>query len=82
MAAAVVAAVGLESLKDITSICGDFAKSFLFFNGSSYLQQQSGDGLTACVGGSYDCGSKGAVWFYTRANPGSFSWIQQGSMIV
>ena len=42
----------------------------------------SGDGLTACVGGSYDSNTIGAVWFYTRADAGTVTWLQQGSKIV
>jgi hypothetical protein len=42
----------------------------------------SGDGLTACVGGQYDSGGVGAVWFFTRANAVTFTWMQQGSKIA
>jgi hypothetical protein len=42
----------------------------------------SGDGLTACVGGYYDSSSVGAVWFYTRADAVTFTWMQQGSKVV
>ena len=42
----------------------------------------SGDGLTACVGGTGDSSSKGTVWFYTRVSAGIFTWMQQGSKIV
>ena len=42
----------------------------------------SGDGLTACVGGFNDNSGLGAVWFYTRANAGTFAWMQQGSKIA
>ena len=72
--------VSSSSLQSAPKFVGSDASGFAHQGQATAV---SGDGRTACIGGTGDNSGIGAVWMWTLVNPLDYSsWAQQGSKIV